>query len=133
MDIFEQATRGKLRFTTERGVLTTEQLWDLPLQSKTQFDLDTLAKAVNKDLKAVGEESFVSTSTNPAVGVLTLKLGVLKYIIGVKMHENKVSAEHAARTAERQKLLGILDKKEDAALENLTQDQLRARLAELEK
>jgi len=133
MSLFEQATRGKLRFTTERGVLTTEQLWDLPLQSKTQFDLDTLAKGVNRELKAVGEESFVATSTNPIAGVLTLKLDVLKHIIGVKMNENKISAERSARAEERQKLLNILDKKKNAALEELTPEQVEARLAELDK
>jgi len=132
MSLFEQATRGKLRFSTDRGVLTVEQLWDMPLQSKTNFDLDTIAKGVNRELKAVGEESFVATSTNPAAGVLTLKLDVLKHIIGVKMNENKIAAERSARTEERQKLLGILDKKQDAALEELTPEQIRERLAKLE-
>ena len=49
MSIFEQASRLKLRFASVKGELTIEHLWGLPLQSKTSFDLDTVAKAVARD------------------------------------------------------------------------------------
>lgn len=70
MNIFELATRQKLRFASAKGDLTTEQLWDLPLliSSPTRdvkVDLDTLARSINHELKAQAEESFVSTKANP--------------------------------------------------------------------
>ena len=46
-NIFELATRKALRFGTERGPVTVEQLWQMPLQSKNLFDLDNVAKACN--------------------------------------------------------------------------------------
>ena len=43
MSIFEQSSRFKLRFQTNKYLLATEDLWDLSLPI-----MDTLAKAVNK-------------------------------------------------------------------------------------
>ena len=37
MNIFEYATRAKLRFASSRGDLTVEQLWDVPLRSTDGF------------------------------------------------------------------------------------------------
>ena len=54
INIFEQASRAKLRFDSVKGQLVTEQLWDLPLQSKTNFDLDTVAKGISGALLSVG-------------------------------------------------------------------------------
>ncbi len=131
MNIFEQSARQKLRFTSNKGDLTTEQLWDVPLTSRTGFDLDTIARGVSKELKGVAEESFVATSTNPAKAGLELRLEVLKHIIAVKLQQAADAANNATRSAERVKLLGVLAKKQDAALEELTPEQIQARLAAL--
>lgn len=130
MSIFEQASRLKLRFASVKGELTIEHLWGLPLQSKTSFDLDTVAKAVARDLKAVTEESFV-VETSPANTVLILKLDVVKHIIAVRLAENAAATNRSARSAERQKLLGILADKQDESLKNLTPEQIQKRLDEL--
>ena len=73
-NLFLQATREKFRFESPKGDLSVEQLWDLPLTSRTGFDLDTVAKTVNADLKASNEESFVNVNNNPAVSRLQAKL-----------------------------------------------------------
>lgn len=131
MNIFEQASRLKLRFSTNRGDLTVEQLWDLPLQSKTQFDLDSIAKSVYQDLKGRGEESFVATSTDPMKGRLELMLEILKHVIHAKQEENTAKLNKARIEQERARIAEIIDKKQDAALENETLEQLQARLASL--
>jgi hypothetical protein len=46
-NLFERATRLKLRFSTNKNEITVEDLWELPLQSKTGFDLDNVAKRAN--------------------------------------------------------------------------------------
>lgn len=132
MSIFEQASRQKLRFPSLKGELTVEQLWDLPLQSKSGFDLDTIAKAVSRDLKAVTEESFV-IETSPANTTLVLKLDLMKHIIAVRLAENAAAVNRAARAAERQKLLGVLADKQDESLKALTPAEIQQRLAELDK
>ena len=131
MNIFEQASRTKLRFPSSRGELTTEQLWDLPLQSKSGFDLDTIAKAVNKDLKSRGEESFVSNTTDPAKDILELSLGILKHVIQVKQEENSARLNEVKIRQERERIANLIDKKQNEALEGETLEQLQARLAAL--
>lgn len=130
MNIFEQASRQQLRFPSDRGVLTVEQLWTLPLQSKSGFDLDSIAKAVSKTLKENAEESFVTT-VSPANTTATLALDILKHIIAVKLDENAKARAALERKAEREKLLGVLERKQDEALGSLSLDEVKKRLAEL--
>lgn len=49
MDIFVQATRMKLRFSTPAGLMTVEDLWDLPLQ-KGKVNLDALAVGISNEM-----------------------------------------------------------------------------------
>lgn len=132
-EIFMLATRQKLRFPSCRGPLTVEQLWDMPLQSKSvpEFSLDDVAKQVNRDLKATGEQSFVSPDVGGENTKLALMLDIVKSVIAVKMAEQAATATRAANAAERQKLLGILADKQDEALKSMTPEQIQARLAAL--
>lgn len=131
MNIFEQAARNKLRFLTTKGFVMTEDLWDIPLTSKSGFDLDTIAKSVNTQLKSHTEESFVKVSNNPLKDELTLQLEILKFVIAD--HQATVAARVAAQEAKekREKLLAALSKKQDMALENLSVDELKAQIEAL--
>lgn len=131
MNIFEQATRQALRYPSNRGDLSTEQLWDLSLTKRDGFDLDTIAKTVNAQLKTLSEESFVVKSANPAKDSLELKLEILKHIIAVKLKEAEDRRNAAERATERQKLLDILAEKQDGALKELSVEEIQKRLAEL--
>lgn len=45
MSIFEQASREKVRFQTQVGQVSVEDLWELPLSSKANKpNLDDIAK-----------------------------------------------------------------------------------------
>lgn len=132
---FEKATRMKLRFSTDKGDLTVEQLWDLPLThtSEKGVSLDGIAIAANRELQSLATESFVSTATtNPRKGVLELQLSILKRIIAVKIEDNEKARLRAAAASERARLTEILASKEDAALANLSVEAIQQRLAELD-
>lgn len=131
-NLFLQATRRKFRFPSNKGDLSVEQLWDLPLTSRNGFDLDTVAKTVNTHLKAASEESFVVTSSNPAKTTLQDQLEVIKAIIAVKLDEAAKAKMRSDRAAERQRLLEILDQKEDDELKGLSREEIKKRLAELD-
>ncbi len=133
MNIFELASRAKYRFSTTKGDLTVEHLWDLPLQSRGgHLDLDTVARSLHTALKATTEESFVSTSSNPNKVVLEEKLEIVKHIIKTRIEENRVHSERANRQEEVAKLKALLGKKNEQALETLTPEQILDRINKLE-
>ena len=131
-NLFLQATREKFRFESCKGDLSVEQLWDLPLTSRTGFDLDTVAKAVNTNLKSSNEESFVNVSNNPAVSRLQVQLEVVKAIIEVKLAQAEAAKKRAEKSAERQRLMEVLHSKKDQELQGLSVEEIERRLAQLE-
>lgn len=130
-NIFEVATRTKVRFPSIRGPLSLEQLWDVPLRSKDGFDLNAIAKAVNSELKTALEENFVDSTRSPSQTKSELTLEVIKYIIQVKLDEEEVTRVRAAQKAEKEKLLEILSRKQDEALDSLSEKEIRKRLESL--
>lgn len=132
INIFEEATRRKLRFESVKGSLSVEQLWDLPLQSKTGFDLDTVAKTVNNELKSLTTDSFIPTArTNPRKAEVELALNVVVNIIHKRVDENAAAAMKAANDARKAKLMDALERKQEADLLGMTTEQIRAELAKL--
>lgn len=135
MDIFEQAAILKLRFQTPKGELTVENLFDkeMPLTSKIgHLNLDDLAKTVSKAIREDSEESFVNASTSsPAKRLNLLRLEILKHVIGYKQAENMAKADAATKAVERQRLLSLRDRKQDAALEGLSLAEIDKKIAEL--
>lgn len=49
-NIFEKASRTKVRFEHPRGNFTVEQLWELPLKSTVKVSLNELAEKLVKIL-----------------------------------------------------------------------------------
>lgn len=136
MNIFERATRKKYRFASVRGDLTVEQLWDLPLKSRSSgldrsLDLDNVARAVNSELKAATEESFVETR-DPRQTDLETKLEIVKYVIASKLKDQERNEAARSRAERRRRLLAALDSKEQQALENMSREQILRELEETE-
>ena len=97
--MFEKASRMKLRFNTQRGVLSVEDLWDLPL-----IQLDNIAIALNKKLQESKTESFIKTRTKDTTE-LELKFNIAKHIIDVKLQEQEDRLLESEKKAKRQKIL----------------------------
>ena len=132
-NIFEHATRCKIRFSSTKGELSIEQLWDVPLRSRDGFDLNAVAKAASKTLKEVSEESFVETTRTAAQERLELALDVVKHVIGVRLAEEEAAKRRAANRQEKEKLLGILAEKQDGKLSELSEKELQRRIAALDE
>jgi hypothetical protein len=125
-NVFEFATRNKLRFTSVRGVLTVEQLWEVPLRSNDLFNLDTIAKTANKALKEVSEESFVEANQTPELERWTATMEVIKHVIAA-------NRRRAQNKLDREKLLRILAEKQEGRLSELSEKELQKRIAALEE
>jgi hypothetical protein len=130
--LFINATRKKYRYASNRGDLTIEQLWDLPLSSGNGFSLDSVARAVNSELKAESEDSFVATKPNPKKAELENKLDVVKAIIEIKIAEDKARTERAEKRRQRDLLLDAIAAKETEGLTQGSLDELKQRLAALD-
>lgn len=131
MSNFKKAARLKLRFPSIKGHLSAEQLFDLPLTSKSGFDLDAVAKQINASLRLASEDSFVTTKPNLEKDLNQLCLDIVKEVIADKIAENEANANAVAKRHEREKLLEVLQGKKDAALENLSEEELEAKIRAL--
>ena len=132
MNIFEYATRNRLRFASVRGELTVEQLWnDVPLRSRDDFNLNVVAKSANKALKDISEENFVETARTPEHARREVAFEVVKYIIEAKLADEVAAKKRADNKAEKAKLLAILAEKQDTKLSELSEKELQRRIAAL--
>jgi len=125
MSMFEQASRLQIRFESAKGLLTVEDLWHLPLTSDTgKANLDDLARALHRKVQSTEDVSFVTTE--PKTDATTqLAFDLVKHVIGVRLEENKAAEQARQNKARKQKLLDVLERKESAALENLSADEIR--------
>lgn len=131
-EIFEYATRTKLRFASARGELTTEQLWDVPLRSRDEFNLNAVAKAASKALKEVSEESFVETTKTAEHARREAAMALVKHVIEVRIAEEKAAETRIERKKEKEKLLQILAEKQDGKLSELSEKELKRRITALD-
>lgn len=132
-DIYKYAAQTALRFSSIKGELTVEQLFHLPLKSLSGFDLDSVAKKINVQLKGASEESFVEdTSSDPRKQALTMALDIVKDVIKTKQEENRAALAKANKAVERKKILDIMAAKKDETLSKATLEELEKKLAELD-
>lgn len=124
INIFEYASRYKFRYPY-KGVITTEDLWDL-----SPSQLDTVYKALNKDVKISQEDSLLDKHTNAEAEIL-MKIDIVKYIFNVKKTEVEAAKAAVAKAAEKQMILGAIARKRETAIENMTEEELMKKLNEL--
>ncbi|MHA1302118.1 MAG: hypothetical protein ACTSPI_00250 [Candidatus Heimdallarchaeaceae archaeon] len=113
--MFEKTTRLKLRFETVRGNVTAEDLWDMPLLSRDNFNLDTVARVLHKEVKESDEISFVKSSSNSKAALLELRFDIVKHVIATKLKESEAREAFVVKKEKKDFLLRLIkDKKEDA-------------------
>ena len=133
MDIFAYATRNKLRFETDKGNLTVEDIWDLPLTApEGQLSIDVVGKASAKAVKDNdGNEDFVVTERTKDESSLTIRLKILEYIRDHKVDYANRAEKAAMSKAKKQQILEVIKKKKDEDLESKGIDELEKMLDEL--
>lgn len=121
--MFEFAAKNKIRFSY-RGQMTTEDLFDLNLR-----DLDYIYKCLMEEKKTSETESLIEKKTENTV--LECKIELVKYVFNQKVEEKKAAEAKAENAAKKQKILEILEKKQDAELEGKSADELKKLLEDL--
>lgn len=125
-NLFEVAARGKFRFPF-KGMITTEDLWDLSLTN-----LDNVFKTLNSQSKQAKEESLLDTKSKEDE-VMEKKIEIIKYIVSVKLAEKEAREKAFLNKEKRQKLMEIKAKRDEAALESISDEELNKMLSELEE
>ncbi|EHT1484420.1 hypothetical protein KXE51_003400 [Salmonella enterica] len=122
--MFDKVTRLKLRFESNKGLLSVEQVWDLSLTA-----LNEMAKSLSRQVKAAetDEEDFIGTKSN-VDSELQLRFDVVKHIIGVKLKERDDSKDAAERKANNQVILELIQRKKQQELEGKSVEELEALL-----
>ena len=121
---FMRATKGKYRFESCKGVLSVEDLWDLPLSN-----LDDIAKALNHQIKEDAGESFIETATTNPITIG--KFEVVKAIIKERLDANEKHRTSLERKGKKEKIMNILAAKRDESLHQATEEELKDMLKDL--
>ena len=123
-NIFEAASKNKYRYPY-KGMIATEDLWDL-----TPAQLDIVYKALNKGVSEAQVSSLMCKVTDVDAELLN-KIEIVKYIFNAKEAEAEARKNDAAKHAKKQRILDILAQKQEDALQNMSEDELKKMLDEL--
>lgn len=123
-NLFEIATRNRYRFNY-KGVMTVEDLWSLRVE-----DLDAIFKMLNRQKKTADEDSLLATKSAEDQD-LANKIDIVRYIVSAKLAEAAERVSAAEKKAQRDKIMEIVAKKKDKALEDMGIEDLMKKLEEL--
>lgn len=120
--MYKEALQKKLRFKTNKGMITTEDLFDLSLQN-----LNTLAIMLDKKISEAPKRSFIEEL--PAEeNDDELRFSIVKDVINIKLKARKDNIDKAQADAQKKRILEILAKRNDEELEKKSTEELRAML-----
>lgn len=124
-NIFEYAVENKLRFPY-KGSITTEDLYNLSVN-----ELDSIYKNLKREAKKADEDSLLTTQSKEDIS-LNVKIEIVKAIVTKKLAEIEAKKKARENKEKREKLLEIKAQRENAALENMSDEELDKALAELQ-
>lgn len=120
--MYKEALQKKLRFKTNKGMITTEDLFDLSLQN-----LNTLAIMLDKKISEAPKKSFIEEL--PAEeNDDELRFSIVKDVINIKLKARKDNIDKVQADAQKKRILEILAKRNDEELEKKSTEELRAML-----
>ena len=129
---FETVIRNRVRFETPKGLLTVEDLFDLPLTSTTgKANLDDIAKALFVKVRdGSGIVSFVE-DVPAEKSADAMRLDVVKYVIAVRKGDNRKALDAVERKAKRERIMAFIAERKDAEMKGKSLEELDAMLKEL--
>lgn len=124
INIFKYAAKKRLRFPY-KGFISAEDLFALDIE-----ELNEVYKTLKKREKNSSEISLIKERTDKD-RELEVQIAIVEEIFADKTKAIDKAKKAAEKKAQAQKILEIMNKKQDEALENMSQEELEARLASL--
>ena len=118
--MYKQASRLGLRFTSPKGPLTVEQLWDLKPEM-----LDSMAVALEEEVTKAGKKSFLTTKSSEDK-VAKLKFDIVLDVLTTKVEEAAAAAVSAETKAFNNKIDLLIAEKEEEEFKGKSIEELRA-------
>lgn len=120
--MYKEALQKKLRFKTNKGIITIEDLFDLSLQN-----LNTLAIMLDEKVNEAPKKSFIEEL--PAEeNDDELRFNIVKDVINIKLKARKDNIDKAQKDAQKKRIAKLIAKKQDEALEGKSIEELQAML-----
>ena len=119
MSIFEKASRVKLRFNTQQGPVSVENLWTASISS-----LINLEEQLTEVVESYGKTTRRKTIKNEEQKANELRLEIVTHIIDTLEAENKANSEKQENKAHNDKIKALILQKQEASLANLSVEEL---------
>lgn len=115
-NLFEAATRKKFRFPYN-GMISTEDLWDLPVEK-----LDGIYKKLCKEKKNDEEDSLLTPATRDTD--LSDRIEIVKTVVAYKLEVAEKAQKAAETKRKNQRIMELIAEKKDEALKSLSVEEL---------
>lgn len=120
-NVFMEATRKKMRFPFSKGMLTTEDLWDLKTEQLNEIYMEL--KSRKKE-----DGGLIPTSNTEYNDEIDTQLEVIRCVYDTKVTEAKNHESDEVRRQQKEKIKAILKEREDDNLRGLSDDELKEML-----
>lgn len=127
MELFKEATKQSLRFNLGNGEVTTEDLWHYGLER-----LDSLYSTIHQEIENSKQASLLKPKTN-ASKLLELKLAIVKDIVETKLADKQAKDLKELKANKARIAREKLANKQDAALDDLSEEDLEKYIKSLEE
>lgn len=114
-----ECLKNKYRFEF-KGILNVEDLFDLKLE-----DLDLIYKGLKKEEQELQGDSLLENVENPKKAEVEAKLNIVKEIFNMKQAEIEANKRAAANSAQKAKILAIIENKQDQELSEKSIEELK--------
>ena len=125
-DLFMKAIKNGFRFPSKSGLVTTEDLYSLPLTSKVRSSLEDTARTLYNSIKESEEVSFVAPTTGNSE--VSEKLEIVKFVIADKQADNKAKLDAVEKEQEKARLKELLVNKRLQKDSDLSIEELESKL-----
>lgn len=123
MNIFAQASKQKLLFASNKGQVSLQDLWDLPLST-----LKNMANTINRNLSK-SDDLFATVTVDESVN--KLRLSVILEVIDIRNQELENKVNEKEKEAKRKFIKDLINQKKLEATSGMSIEDLEKELDKL--
>lgn len=120
MELYKKASKEKIRFTTKKGLLSSEQLWDLSIK-----DLDEVVVGLEESYQTSGAKTFIPNVKETSKDrTEKLKFEVALDILQTKVKDQEVAAKAQETRRHNNRINELIAQKKEGEMNDLSVEEL---------